>query len=126
MAKSGINFQWDKSRTLIIRDKGFTKDFYQELGQIMERHMYKYTPYDSTRVSGKHLADSTQIKATDTDVTIHYTKRYANRQYYGAPTWKRDLSYHPLATSKWDQTCWVNEKWVIGREANAARKRYAQ
>lgn len=126
MARSTISFEWNKSRTLIIQDKGFNKDFYEALGKIMESHMYKYIPYDSARASGQHLADSSQLKVVNDGVQIHYTKRYANRQYYGDPTWKRDLSYHPLATSKWDQACWANEKWVIGREANAARKRCSQ
>lgn len=124
MARPKIRFQWNKSRSVLIRDKGFGKPLYEDIGKIFERHMYKYVPYDSKRISGTHLADSSYITATDSIARVTYRKPYANRQYYGED-YNHDTEAHPLATSFWDQFCWENEKWQMGKEVNAARKRHA-
>ena len=125
MARSNISFQWNESRSVLIKRKGFGKDLNYEIAKIFERHMYKYVPYDSRRTEGTHLADSSYITANENVGRVTYRKPYANRQYYGLE-FNHDTTVHQLATSIWDHFCWENEKSVIGREANAARKRYAK
>lgn len=125
MAKSAISFQWNKSQSVIIRDKGFGKDLYQDIGEIFRRHMYKYVPYSSTDNNPLHLADSSRVTAHEDHVTVTYVKPYARRQYYGYD-FQRDLTVHQLATAEWDKACWTQEKSQIGKEVNAARKRHAK
>lgn len=125
MARSNISFQWNESRSVLIKRKGFGKNLNQEMAKIFERHMYKYVPYDSKRTEGTHLADSSYITADDKQGRVTYRKPYANVQYLGE-WFNHDKEGHPLATSFWDEMCWANEKPVISREINAARKRYVK
>lgn len=121
-----ISFQWNESRSVIIRNKGFGKDLNRDIGKILASHMDKYVPYDSNRASGNHLANSVRITPRENSVSITYVKPYANYQYHGSYTWNRDLSVHNLATSYWDKMCWSNESVAIMNEINAARKRHAK
>ena len=130
MSKSAISFQWNKSKSIIIRDKGFTQDFYRDLGNICASHMFKYVPYDPARTKpGEHLADSYRIRTYPDHATVTYYKPYTRPIYTGISPKGVPYTYHkeahPLATSYWDKACWENEGSVIARAANVARKRYA-
>ena len=125
MARSLIRFQWNESRSVLIERKGFGQPLNYDMAKIFEKHMYKYVPYDSKRVEGTHLADSSYVTADSNQGRVTYRKPYANIQYLG-DWFNHDTEGHPLATSYWDEVCWQNEKWQIGREVNAARKRYAR
>lgn len=127
--KTFAKFEWNESRSVIIRDKGFTPEYYHEIGEIMRRHMHKYVPY-GTEPKGTHLADSAYVRVVNNGANIIYPKPYANRQYMGVKQGGESYDYnkqlHPLATSLWDQVCWQNEKFVIGKEINEARRKYSR
>ena len=134
MAKSPIHFEWNKSKSIIIKDKGFGKAFYREVGEIFRREINPYVPYKSGA-----LSNSVAIIAKENEVQIQYRSPYARRQYTGGglssesatgindPSyWNRTLTPHPLATSYWDKAAWTNRKSVIGKQVNQARKKYAK
>lgn len=132
MAKSNISFKWNYSHSVIIKNKGLqNKAFYKDVAEILERHMYKYVPWDAdkpfnAKLPEPHLAQHTRISSTDTSGYITYLNSYAKKQYYGPSTWNRDKRYHKLSTSYWDKMCWKQEGSVIMREVNKARKKYAK
>ena len=132
MAKSNISFKWNKTKSVLIYDKGFTPDFYLDEANICLRHMMKYTPYDPFREFGTHLADSTRITGYPDHATITYVKPYTRPVYTGVhPNGFSRYSYQtsvhsPLATSYWDKACWTNEGAAIVQQVNKARISHAR
>ena len=145
---SKTSFQWNKSKSIIIKDKGFNRDFYAEMGKIFERHMYKYVPYsvvneihyspyrnskryregEKALENKRHLADSSYVSVYSDHATVTYRAPYARPQYRGITPQGKAIehyttAFHPLATSFWDKACWSNEKSQIGKELNQLRKR---
>lgn len=128
---SRYHFEWNKTKSILIYDKGFTPDFYKKMAEICQSHFYKYIPYDPTRTAGEHLADSTRISKYSDHATITYMKPYTRPVYKGehpetGTRYQFQKVPHALATSYWDQAAWTNEGSVISREINAARKKYAK
>ena len=118
-----MRFQWNYSHSVIIRRKGFNKEFMREVGRIMASHMDKYVPYGTKY--DIHMANRVTVAPRNESVSIQYKVPYANKQYNGPATWNRDTSYHPLATSYWDKACWTNERTQILAEINTVREAFS-
>lgn len=112
-------FDWRYKSSIIIQRKGFTKTLNKVSAEIFRRHMYKYIPYET----GK-LSNSIRVSADENQGIITYTTKYARKQYWGPDnSWNRNRTVHPLATSLWDKQCWAIEGNEIINEINAYRRR---
>ena len=121
MAQSPISFHWNKKKSVIIKDKGFGKEFYRDVGNIFRQEMNDFVPY----LTGA-LANNVAIAPSDTSVAITYRVPYARRQYYGEGVVNRTTDPHSLATSFWDVAAWETRKSVIGKRVNEARIKHAK
>lgn len=111
-----IDFEWNERASTIIKNLGFGKELNKEAAQILYEHYYKYVPYKDG-----NLSNNVRVSATDDHGTITHLVKYANKQYYGN-SFERERRFHPLATSFWDQYCWMNEGYEITEEIDEARK----
>lgn len=124
-----IKFNWVKSSSQIITDKGFTPELNRYFAKTLAAYAYEYIPYsfpEDNDYEGRpmHLADLTQIRVYKKYALLVYEKIYANVQYTGY--FNHINQQHPKATRQWIDAAWKDKKLNIQRKVNMERKRLAK
>lgn len=121
---SNFSFEWNYSHSMIIKRKGFGIELNKYFADLMRDYSDEFVPYDSG-----DLAAYVQTFATNDHGTVTYQQPYAGPQYTGdngsdkpENEWKRNRSFHPLATSHWDRAAWSQYGSAISRKLNQKRK----
>ena len=123
-----VDFEWNKSSAKIILDKGFTRSFYKDVGNIFLDYMFPYIPWDSKN-ENRHMAELIAVRPnpSSNSASIIFTKNYAKYQKNADDSnWNRDRSVHPLATSNWDYWAWTEHQSEILNDIDKARKRHCR
>ena len=121
---SQYSFEWNYSRSMIIKRKGFGKELNKYFAERVAKYSIPFVPFDTGSMN-----NSVTTRATEDHGTVTYRSPYVGYQYTGEngsgvpeSAWNRNRNVHPLATSFWDQAMWTNYGNVIGKELNKKRE----
>lgn len=114
------DFEWNDSASTIIRNLGIGKELNRRAADIFYSYEYPYIPYKEGDLSNR-----VTIRATEQKGLIVHGVKYANAQYNYLGD-NRTRTFHPLATSFWDQAAWNNHKEQITRDIDKMRKQLSK
>lgn len=130
---ANVQFEWNNTHSVIIRNKGFGKGLNQDAAEIIYQTYYPFIPYSEQKSSGS-LANRVRITSYESHANITHMVPYANRQFNadagnanGTDVMvHRTRTIHPLATSHWSDWAWSVYKKDITRQVDEARLQYTQ
>ena len=135
--KSQIDFEWNASYSILIKNLGFGKQLNLEAAKIFYRWYRPYIPYRSGKLTSMVHFNSTEKHGTITHYAYgtrngltgyRYSKYQWDLSEGSADGWDPDVNrtrtVHPLATSHWDKWCWSVHGKEITNEIAQARKRF--
>ena len=128
-----ISFEWNDSRSMIIKNLGFGQDLNRDAAKILARISEPYVPYKTGNLNSSMYVRATsnmgQIVYTATDIRGRAYSGYQYNLDYGNPEGNdkdvmRTRTVHELATSRWCDWAWYNHKAEITHEVDEARLKY--
>lgn len=134
---SKIEFEWNASYSILIKNLGFGKPLNLEAAKIFYKWYRPYIPYKSGKLTNMVHFASTNDHGTITHYAYGMKNgvsgyRYSKYQYaLDAGNAEgvdervhRTRTVHRLATSHWDKWAWSVHKKEITDEIKEARKRF--
>lgn len=127
MSKSKYSFEWNYSKSLICKHKGFGKKLNYYFAALVNQYCVDFVPWETGT-----LGASSRVSANEERGLVTWMADYAGYQYTGdngtavpEEDWARNRNVNPLATSYWDKAMWQHYGPLIGKKLNQARKEYS-